>query len=59
MLSYSNARKVVELSMESGSTPILIGEAGIGKTSMMYAIGKEKDMEVFLIEGTLLKEGSN
>lgn len=57
MLSYANARKVVELAMEAGSTPILIGEAGIGKTTMMYTIGKEKDMEVFLIEGTLLKEG--
>ena len=57
MLNYNNARKTVELSMVSGSVPMLVGEAGIGKTAMMSHIAKENGMKLFVIETGLLKEG--
>lgn len=58
MLNYLNAKKVVELAIDCNSVPIIIGEAGIGKTTMMHTIGKERDWAVFVLEANLLKEGS-
>lgn len=59
MLNYTNAQKTVELSILSGSVPMVIGEAGIGKTQMMARIANENGMKLFTIETGLLKEGWN
>lgn len=57
MINYSEARESVKLALEAGSVPVIMGEAGIGKSAMMKSIANEQNLELFTIEGNLLKSG--
>ena len=57
MITWTNAKESAKLAILAGSVPVVMGEAGIGKTQMAKAIANELGMEMFLIEGNLLKDG--
>lgn len=56
-MKFSEAINTVELVIESGSVPLIIGEAGIGKTSLVKRICNEKNYYLVNIDANLLKEG--
>lgn len=56
-ISWKAANQAVELAMNAGSVPVVVGEAGIGKSAMMRKIAKDNNMLFYTIEGNLLKEG--
>ena len=56
-MKFSEAIRTVELVLESGSVPLIIGEAGIGKTSLVKRICNEENYYLVNIDANLLKEG--
>ncbi len=56
-MKFSEAINTVELVLESGSVPLIIGEAGIGKTSLVKRICNEENYYLVNIDANLLKEG--
>lgn len=56
-MKFSEAINTVELVLESGSVPLIIGEAGIGKTSLVKKICNEDNYYLVNIDANLLKEG--
>lgn len=56
-MKFSEAINTIELVLESGDVPLIIGEAGIGKTSLVKKICKEKNYYLVNIDANLLKEG--
>lgn len=56
-MKFSEAKNAIELVLESGSVPLIIGEAGIGKTSLVKKICKEENYYLVNIDANLLKEG--
>ncbi|MDU5110568.1 MAG: AAA family ATPase [Clostridium sp.] len=56
-MKFSEAISTVELVLESGSVPLIIGEAGIGKTSLVKKICNEDNYYLVNIDANLLKEG--
>lgn len=56
-MKFSEAINTVELVLESGSVPLIIGEAGIGKTSLVKRICNEDNYYLVNIDANLLKEG--
>ena len=56
-MKFSEAIKTTELVLESGSVPLIIGDAGIGKTSLVKKICNEKKYYLVNIDANLLKEG--
>jgi MoxR-like ATPase len=57
LLSFKQVIGPVKLSLMSGAVPILVGERGIGKTSIARFIAKEQGWRFAHIDGNLLKEG--
>lgn len=57
LLNLKEAEKLVSISLKSNVVPLLVGERGIGKTSIARQIADELNMNFISIEGTLLKEG--
>jgi hypothetical protein len=57
LLSFKQVLGPVKLSLMSGAVPILVGERGIGKTSIARHIAKEMGWKFAHIDGNLLKEG--
>ena len=56
-MKFSEAINTIDLVLESGSVPLIIGEAGIGKTSLVKEICKDKNFYLVNIDANLLKEG--
>lgn len=56
-MKFSEAKNAIELVLESRSVPLIIGEAGIGKTSLVKKICKEENYYLVNIDANLLKEG--
>lgn len=56
-MKFSEAIKTAELVLESGSVPLIIGEAGIGKTSLVKRICNKDNYYLVNIDANLLKEG--
>lgn len=56
-MNFSEALISVELVIESNAVPLLIGESGIGKTSLIKRIGKKNNYHIINIDGNMLKEG--
>lgn len=56
-MKFSEAISTIELVLESGSVPLIIGEAGIGKTSLVKRICKSDNYYLVNIDANLLKEG--
>lgn len=56
-MNFNDALKCVELVIESGAVPLLIGESGIGKTTIVKNLCKNNDYYNINIDGNMLKEG--
>ena len=56
-MNFNEALICVELVIESNSVPLIVGESGIGKTSLIKSIGKKNNYHVINIDGNMLKEG--
>ena len=56
-MKFSEAMNTIELVLESGNVPLIIGEAGIGKTALVKKICKYDEYYLVNIDANLLKEG--
>lgn len=56
-MKFSDGLLTVDLILESGAVPLIIGESGIGKTSLIKKLSKEKKEHLITIDANLLKEG--
>lgn len=56
-MNFREALKTVELIIEAKDVPLLIGESGIGKTSLIKELANTKNCELVTIDANLLKEG--
>lgn len=56
-MNFNDALLTVNLVIKSGAVPLIIGESGIGKTSLVRELGKKEGYYVVNIDGNLLKEG--
>ncbi|AJA50019.1 ATPase [Clostridium pasteurianum DSM 525 = ATCC 6013] len=56
-MNFNDALKCVELVIESGGVPLLVGESGIGKTTIIKSFCKKNNYYYINIDGNMLKEG--
>ena len=56
-MKFSEALLTVDLILKSEAVPLIIGESGIGKTSLVKKLSKEKGYYLVTIDANLLKEG--
>ncbi len=56
-MNFIDTLKSVELVLETGEVPLIVGESGIGKTALAKKLAKENDWSLIVIDGNLLKEG--
>jgi len=56
-LNYSECLSTVDLIIASNDVPLIIGESGIGKTSLVKYIAKSNGYYLVTIDANLLKEG--
>ncbi len=57
LLTIKEAKEILKISLETKAVPVLVGDAGIGKTSIVKQVAKEIGAHLVVIEGNLLKEG--
>lgn len=56
-MNYLECLNTVELIIESNNVPLIIGESGVGKTSLVKNIAKNNNYYLVTIDANLLKEG--
>lgn len=56
-MNYSECLSTVDLIAESNDVPLIIGESGVGKTSLVKDIAKSNGYYLVTIDANLLKEG--
>lgn len=56
-MNFIDTLKSVELVLETGEVPLVVGESGIGKTALAKTLAKNNKWSLISIEGNLLKEG--
>ena len=56
-MNYKETLEAVELALLSRAVPLIIGESGIGKTSLLKDFSKKHDLYLVNIDANLLKEG--
>lgn len=56
-MNFRETLQSVNLVLETGEVPLVVGESGIGKTALAKALAKEKGWHLVVIDGNLLKEG--
>ena len=56
-MNYSECLKTVDLIVASNDVPLIIGESGVGKTSLVKRIARENGYYLVTIDANLLKEG--
>lgn len=56
-MNYSECINAVSLVLESNEVPLIIGESGIGKTSLIKYIARDNGYYLVTIDANLLKEG--
>ena len=56
-MNYSECINAVSLVLESNEVPLIIGESGIGKTSLIKHIARDNGYYLVTIDANLLKEG--
>jgi MoxR-like ATPase len=56
-MNFREVLKTVELVLEAGDVPLIIGESGIGKTSLIKELCEENKYYLVNIDANLLKEG--
>lgn len=58
-MNFTDTFKSVELVLKAGEVPLLVGETGIGKTSLARELAAKNDWSLVGIDGNLLKEGKS
>lgn len=56
-MNYSESLSTVDLIIASNDVPLIIGESGVGKTSLVKYIAKNNKYYLVTIDANLLKEG--
>ncbi|URZ00660.1 AAA family ATPase [Clostridium felsineum] len=56
-MNFKEAMEGIKLVLEAKGVPLLVGESGIGKTSLVKELSKVEDYYYINIDGNLLKEG--
>lgn len=56
-MNFIDTLKSVDLVLSTGEVPLIVGESGIGKTTLAKKIAKENNWSLIVINGNLLKEG--
>ncbi|WP_251421854.1 AAA family ATPase [Veillonella agrestimuris] len=56
-MNFIDTMASVELVLAANQVPLLVGETGIGKTSLAARVAAVNDWELVTIDGNLLKEG--
>lgn len=56
-MNYSECLNTVDLIIESNDVPLIVGESGVGKTSLVKYIAKSHGYYLVVIDANLLKEG--
>ena len=56
-MNFIDTLKSVNLVLSTGEVPLVVGESGIGKTTLAKKIAKENNWSLIVINGNLLKEG--
>jgi len=56
-LNYSECLNTVDLIITSNDVPLIIGESGVGKTSLVKHIARDNGYYLVTIDANLLKEG--
>ncbi|MGL5614664.1 MAG: AAA family ATPase, partial [Sarcina sp.] len=56
-MNYRETLKAVQLVLDMAEVPLIIGDAGIGKTALVKDLSKNNNLELVTIDGNLLKEG--
>lgn len=56
-MNFEDTLLSVELVLDSDAVPLLIGESGIGKTSLIKKLCNKKNYYCITIDGNMLKEG--
>ncbi|MDU1443965.1 ATP-binding protein [Clostridium cochlearium] len=56
-MNFNEVLMAVEMVIKTGEVPLIIGESGIGKTSLIRELGNKNNYYVVNIDGNLLKEG--
>ena len=56
-MNFIDTLRSVELVLATDEVPLVVGESGIGKTSLAKKLAKENKWRLIVIDGNLLKEG--
>lgn len=56
-MNFSEILLSVDIILQSGGVPLLLGESGIGKTALVKELGRINGYYCVTVEGNLLKEG--
>jgi len=56
-MNFKDTLLSVELVIETGEVPLIVGQSGIGKTALARALSEKKGWNLVVIDGNLLKEG--
>lgn len=56
-MNFTDTIRSVDLVLQAGEVPLLVGETGIGKTTLAHDLAKKHDWSLVMIDGNLLKEG--
>ncbi|MGL5634928.1 MAG: ATP-binding protein [Sarcina sp.] len=56
-MNFIDTLRSVELILETGEVPLIVGESGIGKTALAKKIATDNYWNLVVIDGNLLKEG--
>lgn len=57
LLTYEQTLKCVLLTLNSERVPLIMGERGIGKTSLVWDVAEILNANLVTIDANLLKEG--
>ena len=56
-MNFSDTLQSIELVLAAREVPLLVGETGIGKTTLARELARKNDWTLVTIDGNLLKEG--
>ena len=52
-MNFTDTLKSVELVLETGEVPLIVGDSGIGKTALAKTLAKNNNWSIISIDGKL------